>query len=1173
MTTPPFNCLSFDGIDDYLDCGKIDIYQQSYTIEAWFKTSAKNTQYIFSATLGGYQSIWMGMEDGKLTFSVFGDKLITNEAKNDGQWHHVAIVLIVDPPLNHMRQIYIDGIFVVSKDYSGFYAMGGLDTTIGRSLKETSSISFNGEIAEVRIWKKARTEQEIKTTKNQLLSGTETDLSAYWPFDSTDVHQGIVNDKAGTANATISGATWQLDNPLTSTQPNVSDPTPPLACNDTDNTMHGNEDSIFPESFNPVQPDPTPPQTTNPSVETDHLASLLTSLVEGDWRRQVVQDAKNAITNGALEMKDHTFQGFNLLKSVTDTLFDVVKIKDVQVELVPSAELEKVETAEADTGTPATVSTGKPATVGKGKTPRPKPPGKRFRLKTGGGVKISGKTDILGLVAAEVALEFSISDTKEKDALIKIKTSESEGSDISKILGGSLPKEVTDLLSVLSSTQLLYPAFAFSTSSVSDEEDPFDVGIDEGFNFYGKIKLSDFKSKKPSTSTNTSTNTTTKTKTAGGLEDMLGFMADVFKIEEITARLCIKKQALGGLDLTLDAVIEQDLEFSAGKNLKIVYRGAVISLGVGGSPPEPSIAVSSTVELTLSYIGAENLSLTGAIELEPESISPSFTLDAMDKPWHPFGFSGLSVKAMALEIGATYLEPWIDSFGVSAEELQIGKFTGSMGLKVDTNDYDKFVFSVQTPEITFWEWMSAFSPPVFVAYQALPDTVKNPLEKVVNCQIKDMELSVVPVATTIGEIKYDKEGITAKGEMHLWGWMAKMDARISTSEIDVSAEMNPLRLSLNEVELLVVEGAEAGKNAAFKLKLGLETNPEFLLSLSVTILGVQTKVNAKADKEGLRFILENNSSFGAFSLISLLHDTSFDGSGKFAFHLNEKIPLLILGTFQLNIDVSFDLTLQINSIFNLSLKGDLTWMNKSSKISFEIKEPLPKFEDVPKQLIAYLKKNASELFAAWFQKLEEWADAVKSGAIIFTGSAVQVAKEAFNLGESAAAEIIAAAKTIGETPAQIAEGFKDFYSWNATQVAAALKVANYTIDQVTNGLKTVYSLTETQVAQTLKSVSHSAEEVAKALQQTYGASVDGVTVALKGAGYAITEVSDALDYGLNATESSIKATLKTAGYAIHEIDKAIAPLNLVNGLSAVATSTIKSLTKWIPPLKKPWSIF
>lgn len=1156
MTTPPFNCLSFDGIDDYLDCGKIDIYMQSYTVEAWFKTTANNTQCIFSATLVGYQSIWMGMEDGKLTFSVFGDKLKTNDAKNDGQWHHVAVVLKFNPPLHHMRQIYIDGIFAVSKDYTGFYGTGGLDTTIGRSLKETSSLSFNGEIAEVRIWKKARTEQEIKTSKDHLLSGTETDLGAYWTLGSTDVNQVTINDKAGTANATIKNASWKSDNALTLSPPSADQTTPPEP---------------------PVQADPPSEQTTAPSTdplaETDPVAELLTTITDGDWRKQVVQDAKKAISNGALEMKNNTFQGFNLLKSVADILFDAVKISDVNVELVPSVGLEKVEGDDEDTenpatdgtgnpptdvkgkpptdvkgkpltdgsGKPPTVGNGKPATVGKGKTPRPQPPKKKFRLKTGGGVKISGKTDILGLVAADIALEFSISDTKEKDALIKIKTSESEGSDISKVLGGSLPKEVTDILSVLSSTQLLYPSFAFSTSSVSDDEEPFDVGIDEGFNFYGKISLADFKSGNKSTesNTNTSSNSNTKSTIAHGLGDMLGFVADVFKIEEITARLCIKKREMGGLDLKLDAVVEQDLEFSSGDNLKIVFQGAVISIAVGGSPPEPSISFGSSIELTISYIGAENLSMTGSIKLDPESISPSFTLEAIDQPFHPFGFSGLSIQAMAIEIGATYIKPYIDSFGVSVKKLQIGDFTGSMGLMLDTNDYDKFVFHIQTPKITFWEFLSAFSPTVFVAYQALPDTVTQPLETVVNCEIKDMELSVIPAATTIGTIKYDNEGITARGEMNLWGWKAKMDAHISASEIDVSAEMDAINLSIKKVQLLSVTGAEPGKKPAFGLKLGLTTSPEFLMSLDITILSVNTKVDAKADIEGLRFILKNTSDFGEFSLASLLHDKAFYGSGKFNFQINDKISLGKLGAIQLNVGVNFDLTINIDSKFKLSLKGDLKWMNKSVPISYEILEPLPKFEDVPKKLIEYLKQNAAQFFAASFKTLAEWADAVGNGAIIFTGNVTMVAKDAFKLGEGAVTEIIAASRKIGETSAQISKGLKDYYSWNAGQVATALKAANYTIDEVTNGIKSAYKLNEKVAAQTLKLAGYTAKEVAKTLESGYNLSMTRVAQALKATDYSIDQVATGLKTAFIISETEVVQLMKDAGYTIDQISKAI----------------------------------
>jgi hypothetical protein len=44
---------------------------------------------------------------------------------------------------------------------------------------------FSGVIDELRIWNIARTEADIRSTMNRLLTGTEANLVGYWRFDET----------------------------------------------------------------------------------------------------------------------------------------------------------------------------------------------------------------------------------------------------------------------------------------------------------------------------------------------------------------------------------------------------------------------------------------------------------------------------------------------------------------------------------------------------------------------------------------------------------------------------------------------------------------------------------------------------------------------------------------------------------------------------------------------------------------------------------------------------------------------------------------------------------------------------------------------------------------------------------------------------------------------------
>jgi len=55
--------------------------------------------------------------------------------------------------------------------------------TIGGSLTRWDNRNFDGKMAEVRIWNKARTQKEIKADMSRRLSGWEANFVAYWPLD------------------------------------------------------------------------------------------------------------------------------------------------------------------------------------------------------------------------------------------------------------------------------------------------------------------------------------------------------------------------------------------------------------------------------------------------------------------------------------------------------------------------------------------------------------------------------------------------------------------------------------------------------------------------------------------------------------------------------------------------------------------------------------------------------------------------------------------------------------------------------------------------------------------------------------------------------------------------------------------------------------------------------
>ena len=85
-------------------------------------------------------------------------------------------------------KLYVNG-ELVSTQASAFVTNNTKPLWIGTGATETEETEetelehfFPGQIAEVSIWNKARTEEEIKADMNRTLTATEDFLVSYWPL-------------------------------------------------------------------------------------------------------------------------------------------------------------------------------------------------------------------------------------------------------------------------------------------------------------------------------------------------------------------------------------------------------------------------------------------------------------------------------------------------------------------------------------------------------------------------------------------------------------------------------------------------------------------------------------------------------------------------------------------------------------------------------------------------------------------------------------------------------------------------------------------------------------------------------------------------------------------------------------------------------------------------------
>ncbi len=120
------------------------------------------------------------------TFLETGNSLLTN------QWFHIAAV---SGPAG--MRLYLNGHLLGTNDYPGSFAAikSGKRNLLGRSnWREmfSSDEDFHGQMDEVRVWKVARNQEQVRETMFGALTGGEPGLVGLWNFAS--VENGVVKD-------------------------------------------------------------------------------------------------------------------------------------------------------------------------------------------------------------------------------------------------------------------------------------------------------------------------------------------------------------------------------------------------------------------------------------------------------------------------------------------------------------------------------------------------------------------------------------------------------------------------------------------------------------------------------------------------------------------------------------------------------------------------------------------------------------------------------------------------------------------------------------------------------------------------------------------------------------------------------------------------------------------
>jgi prepilin-type N-terminal cleavage/methylation domain-containing protein len=172
------SCLSFDGVDDYVNAGNLASLNitDAVTLEAWVKWtySGSISADYFPVRKDGNYWFWDGWGSPHIAFEVW----VNGARRNPGSytispniWYHLAGVY---DSTSRKVQLYVNGVQEKSVTLSGL-AQYTMDTSANSLLIGSSALSKSSLIDEVRIYNAAMTASAIR---DQYVAGLDKLLAS-----------------------------------------------------------------------------------------------------------------------------------------------------------------------------------------------------------------------------------------------------------------------------------------------------------------------------------------------------------------------------------------------------------------------------------------------------------------------------------------------------------------------------------------------------------------------------------------------------------------------------------------------------------------------------------------------------------------------------------------------------------------------------------------------------------------------------------------------------------------------------------------------------------------------------------------------------------------------------------------------------------------------------------
>ncbi|MFK7953456.1 MAG: LamG domain-containing protein, partial [Ekhidna sp.] len=186
------------------------------TLEAWLRPNAAQSNIGNVLMKGSYGYAFGIMNDGTIAFwqsgsQNSGPESTTSIVQDGSTWTHVAIV----NEGGVGTTFYINGVAVGSNATGGSFQTQAGDLYIGRQGAGCSCNFFNGLVDEVRVWNDVRTAGEIAANYDQVVSGSEQGLAAYYRFNEGSGTTILDEVTATSYTPSVNSITWDAEESIT----------------------------------------------------------------------------------------------------------------------------------------------------------------------------------------------------------------------------------------------------------------------------------------------------------------------------------------------------------------------------------------------------------------------------------------------------------------------------------------------------------------------------------------------------------------------------------------------------------------------------------------------------------------------------------------------------------------------------------------------------------------------------------------------------------------------------------------------------------------------------------------------------------------------------------------------------------------------------------------------